>query len=258
MNISVWLGAGIGAVLLVYGGMGSGGASSLVNSHGLVVVLGGTVTALLVSTPLGVLWDGVKAGLGLFLPDKFPSPAAAATELTRLARVAQEGGGLLALQGESPAFAEGFLSRAVTVSIAAGETSEARRVLEEDIRQRRIRRNEDQNIYRTAGLLAPMFGIMGTLVGMIQVLSKLSDPTKVGPAMALALSSAFIGIAVANALCIPIAGQLRLWAMRETLVYTIILEGVLQIALGKPPAVVELRVAGFLDSRDLPQPEPRR
>lgn len=256
MNISVWLGAGVGGALLFYGGLGSGGGG-LINSHGLLVVLGGTVTALLVATPLRILLDGIKAGLGLFLPDRFPSPEAASAELVRLARVAAEGGGLLALQGESPAFADGFLARCVTVAIASGETSESRKVLEEDIRQRRIRRNEDANVYRTAGLLAPMFGIMGTLVGMIQVLSKLSDPTKVGPAMALALSSAFIGIATANALCIPIAGQLRLWAMRETLVYTIILEGILQIALGKPPAVVELRLAGFLETAEA-APEPRR
>lgn len=246
MNLSVWLGAGLGAALLVWGGMGAEGAGAIINLHGLSVVLGGTATALLIATPFRPLLGAARAGLNLFLPDRFPTPEAAVAEMVRLSQAAQEGGGLLSLQGESPAYANGFVQRAVAVAITCGDTNETRRLLEEEIRQRRIHRNEDGNVYRTASLLSPMFGILGTLVGMIQVLSKLSDPSKVGPAMALALSSAFVGIAIANALCIPVAGQLRLVAMRETLVYTIILEGILQITLGRSPAVIELRLRGLV------------
>jgi len=93
-----------------------------------------------------------------------------------------------------------------------------------------------------------MFGLLGTLLGMLKALTAMSDPAKLGPAMALALSSAFIGIGVANFLCIPIAGQIRLLAMRETLLLEMILEGALDIAVNRPAYQVEMRMASYLES----------
>jgi len=94
-----------------------------------------------------------------------------------------------------------------------------------------------------------MFGLLGTLMGMIQVLETVSTPTKVGPAMALALSSAFVGIAMANLVCVPLAGQMRLRAMTETKLLEMILEGVLDIAAGKPSSLVELHLVSYSQSR---------
>ncbi|MBI3298913.1 MAG: MotA/TolQ/ExbB proton channel family protein [Elusimicrobia bacterium] len=256
MNLSLWLGLGVGTGLLAWGAA-SGEAGGFLNTHGISVVIGGTLTALLAGTPMATLVSSVRRGLGLFMADRTPTLEAAMAEVLRLAQAAQDGGGLLSIQDEARDFAEGFLHRCVRVAIACGETSDARRVLEEDIRQRRILRNEDANVYRTAGMLSPMFGILGTLIGMIQVLSKLNDPSKVGPAMALALSSAFLGIAIANILCIPLAGQIRMWAMKESLVLEVILEGVLNIALGRPPIVVEMRLASYLGARPTPAGRPK-
>ncbi len=93
-----------------------------------------------------------------------------------------------------------------------------------------------------------MFGLMGTLLGMLKVLTNMSEPTKLGPAMALALSSAFIGIGMANLFCVPMAGQIRLLSMRETQALEMIIEGVLAIAVNQPTFQVELRMGAYLDA----------
>jgi len=132
-------------------------------------------------------------------------------------------------------------------------------MLETQIRQMRILRQEDANFMRTMGTLSPMFGLLGTLLGMVQVMETVSTPTKVGPAMALALSSAFVGIAMANIVCVPLAGQMRLRAMKETKLLEMILEGVLDIAAGKPSALVELHLDSYAQSlrRGAAAPAPR-
>ena len=86
-------------------------------------------------------------------------------------------------------------------------------------------------------------------MGMIEVLGSFQDPTKVGPSMALALSSAFIGIAIANFLCLPISGRIRASAMRETLLLQVLLEGILDIAAGKAPYLVDMHLASFSAAR---------
>jgi chemotaxis protein MotA len=171
-----------------------------------------------------------------------------AVEIVRLSRLAQAQGGLLALRGESAEFAGGFLQRSIAAAAACGETDAARQILELEVRRKRIARQEDANVFRTLGTLAPMFGLMGTLLGMLKVLTNMSEPTKLGPAMALALSSAFIGIGMANLLCVPMAGQIRLLSMRETQSLEMMIEGVLAIAMNQPTYQVELRMGAYLDA----------
>ena len=82
---------------------------------------------------------------------------------------------------------------------------------------------------------------------MLQVLTTMSEPTKLGPAMALALSSAFIGIGLANFFCVPIAGQIRLMSMHETQVLEMIITGVLEISLNRPVYQLELKLGAYFD-----------
>jgi chemotaxis protein MotA len=221
----------------------------LLNIHGILVVIGGTSVAMLLNSPWRLLANTLGSVVSLFLPMGLPKEETIITEMARLARRAQTEGGLLSLQGESRDLAGGFLNRAINVAIATGESNEARRLLETEIRQLRIRRQEDGNLLRTMGTLSPMFGLLGTLLGMIRVLETVSTPDKVGPAMALALSSAFVGIAMANLVCVPLAGQIRLRAMNETMLLEMILEGVLDIAAGKPSSLVEMHMSSYSQSR---------
>jgi chemotaxis protein MotA len=249
MNWSFLLGILSLGAFAFYGLTQGGGDRSLLNTHGAGVVIGGTFVAMILNSPWRTLISALGNVAALFLPMRLPGEEAIITELSRLARRAQTEGGLLALQGESPDFAGGFLNRAINVAIATGESNEARRILETEVRQLRVRRQEDANIMRTMGTLAPMFGLLGTLLGMVRVLETVSTPTKVGPAMALALSSAFVGIASANLVCVPLAGQIRLRAITETMLLEMIIEGVLDITAGKPSSLVEMHLASYAQRR---------
>lgn len=244
-NLTLWLGL-LGAAGVLGWSLFQPGASTVFDTHGLVIVLGGALAGMLISTPAGQLLSAVRSFFWTLVPGRLPSQEDVAAELLRLSRKARAEGGLLALRDESPEFAGGFLRRALNAAQSAGETVAAREIIEMEIKRRRIQRNEDANVYRTLGLLAPMFGLLGTLIGMLRVLQSMTEPTKLGPAMALALSSAFIGIALANFLCVPLAGQIRLMSMRETQILEMILEGVLEIAANRPTYLVQLKLEAFM------------
>jgi len=246
----LWLGVAGAAAVLGWSLLQPGASHNIMDMHGIVVVLGGAAAAMLISTPAAQLFSAARAVYWILNPGKLASPEEIAAEIVRLSRRAQAQGGLLALRGESSDFAGGFLSRALSAAAACGETAAARSILELELRRKRIARQEDANVFRTLGTLAPMFGLMGTLLGMLKVLTNMSDPTKLGPAMALALSSAFLGIGLANLFCIPMAGQIRLLAMRETQGLEMLIEGVLAIAMNQPTYQIELRMAAYLDGRN--------
>jgi chemotaxis protein MotA len=232
----------------------AGAGHNIMDAHGLVVVLGGAAAAMMISTPAAQLLGAVRAVFWVLGTGSLPSPEEIATEIVRLSRLAQSQGGVLALRGQSAGIAGGFLTRSIAAAAACGESDAARQVLELEVRRKRIARQEEANVFRTLATLAPMFGLLGTLLGMLKVLTNMSDPSKLGPAMALALSSAFIGIGLANLLCVPMAGQIRLLSMRETQIYEMMIEGVLAIAMNTPTYQVQLRMDAYLDSANPREP----
>ena len=247
-TLSVWLGLMLGGSILGWAINQPGGGANILDRHGLFIVIGGAVAAMLTSTPASQLFSAIKSLFWILLPRSTPTPEETLIEIVSLSRKARAGGGLLALKNESPEFMGGFVRRAIEAAAACGETNAARHILEIELRRRRVVRQEDANVFRTLGTLAPMFGLLGTLVGMLKVLTTMSDPTKLGPAMAMALSSAFIGIGMANFFCVPVAGQIRLQAMREMQLLDMVIEGVLAIAMNEPTYQVELKMSSYVAS----------
>lgn len=245
-NLGVWLGLIASGAIMAWSLAQPGASGNVMDPHGLIIVLGGAAAAMLISTPAAQLFGAVRAVIKVLGVSRLPAPEEVAAEVVRLSQRAQAQGGLLALRGESPEFAGGFLQRSIAAAAACGETASARQILELEAKRRRIARQEDANVLRTLATLAPMFGLLGTLLGMLKVLTNMSEPTKLGPAMALALSSAFIGIGMANFICVPLAGQIRLLGMRESLVLEMIIEGVLSIATNQPTYQVELKMNAYL------------
>ncbi|MBI3564038.1 MAG: MotA/TolQ/ExbB proton channel family protein [Elusimicrobia bacterium] len=251
-NLSLLLGAAAAAAIVAWSLLQPGAGLNLMDAHGLVVVLGGAAAALLISTPASQIFSAARALAWAVGPGGLPPPEEAAAEIVRLSRRAQTEGGLLALRSETDEFAGGFLKRAIEAAATCNETDAAREILQLEVRRRRVARQEDANVFRTLGTLAPMFGLMGTLLGMLKVLTSMSEPSRLGPAMALALSSAFVGIGASNFLCVPLAGQIRLLSMRETQVLEMMIEGVLAIASGRPTYEVEMRMGAYLAGAGTP------
>jgi chemotaxis protein MotA len=235
----------MGAGVIFWGVFSSGIADKLVNPHGIIIVLGGTLAATVINTSFRRFVTGVRAFWDIFRSPKFPTVDEAVRMLVGMADTAQKQGGIMALSNTDPAFAGGFLKRAVGVAMISAESRETRAILEEEVRRRRLDIQEDSNFYRTAGVLSPMFGLIGTLFGIIQTLSNISDPAAIGKSMAVAISSAFFGIGFSNLLCVPVANKIRLRAVEETLVLQLILEGVIDIMAGKPPHLIEVHLRGY-------------
>ena len=256
MDIAVIIGL-LGGVGLFIRAVGSTHIESIfINPHGIGIVLGGTLCAMLVDSSFTGLLGMLRSLALLVAPPSLPTIEEAISELVRLSRRSKAEGGLLALQGESADFAGGFLSRAIEVALRNNTTSEVRQILEEDIRQRRIRWIAEENRFRTMAVLFPMFGLLGTLLGIVGVLKNISDYAKVGPAMALSITTAFYGIAFSNLICVPVAGKLRSRAMREMLLCEVIMEGVVDILSARQPFQVESHLLAYATDRAKAAAEP--
>lgn len=253
---AAWLGFLAAAALVVWSTVDTGLQGVIVNLHGLAMVVGGVACAALVNYPLSDIFRSAGAFLSVLRPPASPTPEQIAAEILRLGEIAHTQGGLLALQEEGKEFAGGFLNRAILVAVATGEDNKARDILDGDIRQGRIGQQEAANFFRTLGTLAPMFGLMGTLFGIIMVLRSMTDPTKVGASMAVAITASLYGIGLANFVCIPIAGNIRVRALRETQVREAIVDGVLEIMSMPSLYHLELRMASYTRQRAAAGPPP--
>jgi len=245
MDMMTIVGFLLGGAVVGWGIFSSGIADKLADPHGIIIVLGGTLAATVVNTSFKRFVTGIKALGDIFMSPRTPSVDAIVRMLTGMAETAQKQGGIMALTNTDAAFAGGFLKRAVSVAMISAESRETRNILEEEIRRRRLDIQEDSNFYRTAGVLSPMFGLIGTLFGIIQTLSNISDPTMIGRSMAVAISSAFFGIGLSNLLFVPVANKIRLRAVEETLALQLILEGVMDIMSGKTPHLIEMHLRGY-------------
>ena len=199
-NISLWLGLIAAGGVLSWSLFQQGVARNILNAHGLLIVLGGTAAAMLINTPAAQLFTALRTLLWIMAPAGLPSRPEVAAEVIRLSHKARAEGGLLALRDESPDFAGGFLRRALETAAACSSPPPE---IRGEIRNRRPRARMLTSSARRNP--APMFGLLGTLLGMLQVPP--CPTAKLGPAMARP-PSAFT--ASNNFPFIPIAGQIRL------------------------------------------------
>ena len=245
MDLSTILGL-VAFVVLIFAGIETKQlTSSLVNIHGLFVVLGGSFVAMLLNTPLTYLIKALTELKALLLDDDTAAMNRLVPIITNLAEQCRLKG-LTALKEADPVIARGFLMRASLAALEYNDSNFVKQVMEQEINQAADETNEIANVYRTMSILMPMFGLLGTLIGIIGVLRDLSNPENVGPAMGVAITSAFYGIFLANMVCVPIAGKIRARIWLRVRMKSMILDGVLEIMKGSIPIVVERRLQAYL------------
>lgn len=244
MDLSTLAGVAAGALLIVIGAATGEVSGIFLNFHGFFVVVGGTAVALLINTPFAYLRDAASAMASLMRRSAYADFEDVFSELKRMSEQARSAG-LTALTAASPRSAGGYLSRAATTALEYNNPDFVREVLETEVNNDIERANEVINVIRTAGVLSPMFGLIGTLLGIVRVLQQISDPEKVGPAMALAITSALYGILLANAILVPAAGKLRVRLWEEIKLKAMIIEGVVGMMQGKVPLMLERKLETF-------------
>ena len=242
MDLATLLGL-IGAFGVIIGAIATGGDTMLfLNPPSLLIVIGGTIAAALMKFPIGTFFGAFKIALKAFL-HKSVSPGDLIEEAMELANTARKNG-LLAL--ESVEISNEFLGRGIQLCVDGHDPEFVRRMLSKDINQAIERHDTGQGIFKSLGDVAPAMGMIGTLIGLVQMLSSMDDPKQIGPAMAVALLTTLYGAIIANAFALPVADKLAFRSAEERMNKSLILETISGIQEGLNPRVLETLLKTYL------------
>ncbi len=222
---------GIIAAAIIIGGS----AGVFLNVPSLLIVGMGTMAVVLMKFPLKTTLGAFPVALKAFLhkPDDARDLIRSGVELANVARKE----GILGLEGQE--ISNPFLERGIQLCVDGHEPEFVRNMLNKDINLTIERHEKGQAIFKSMGDVAPAMGMIGTLIGLVQMLSNLDDPKKIGPAMAVALLTTLYGAVIANAFALPIADKLAIRSDEERLNKSLVLEAINGIQEGLNPRVME-------------------
>ena len=212
-----------------------------------LIAVGGTFASTLLNTPWNNLMNVGKSSFQLLFSAKY-SARKVIPLMKKLSEKAKKEG-MFSLKNEGKGWTDSFLEKAISLLILNFNPHAIKSILENEITETRARHKETINIVRTVGLYAPVFGLFGTLLGVIQVLTKIGNPSAVGPAMATAVMASVYGILLAYMIFHPIAGKLRLRDEEEILAKAMIVEAILLIRAQEMPSVIEKHLYSYLGAQ---------
>jgi len=246
MDISTGLGLAFGGVVLVALILMGGDLRMFLDLHAFIVIFGGATAATLIRFPLSSIFHGMPMGMKYAFTMRRWTARELVDEIANLADVARKQGpiGLEKVDVEDP-----FLAKGMRYVADGYDANFIRDSLERDRDNFLTHLDEGQKIYRAIGDCAPAFGMVGTLIGMVQMFANMTDPSKLGPYMAVALLATFYGAAVANLFCLPIADKLHLKLVDEEINRSLIIDGVLMIREAKSPTLVREMLLAYLPER---------
>ena len=258
MNITYIIGV-IGAFLVMVVGMMQGGedgfltVSQLKNfgdGASVFIVIGCTVMVLLASFPVSQV-TAIPKHIGILMNTKRFDPRAIIDQLVELAQIARKNG-LLALEEQGNQQQDPFFKQCIMLIVDNNDADQAREIMMNDIEQSSARHEAGAGMYDKGSSVAPAFGMVGTLVGLINMLKAMdvaSGGGNLGPAMATALVTTLYGCVLAHMVFGPIANQLRLRDEEETLCKLIIVEGIMSIQAGSNPKALREKLLTFVAQR---------
>jgi chemotaxis protein MotA len=246
MDLSTGLGLAFGGVVLVTLILMGGDLGMFLDIHAFIVIFGGATAATLIRFPLSSLFHGLPLGMKFAFTMRRWTPRELVDEIANLADIVRKKGpiGLEKVEIEDT-----FLSKGMRYITDGYDANFIRDNLERDMDNFCAHLDEGQKIYRAIGDCAPAFGMVGTLIGMVQMFANMTDPSKLGPYMAVALLATFYGAALANLFCLPIADKLQLKLHDEDTNRTLILDGVLMIRDAKSPTLVREMLLAYLPEK---------
>ncbi len=248
MDIATILGIVVGMAFVVGGILADGSVLDFWNLASVLIVIGGTVSATLVAYPINNVLAAFKIA-GKAFKKKDENPNEIIVQINALANIARKEG-LLALEEASEEIDEEFLRKGAMLIVDGTDPELVRNLLETELSFIEERHGKGQGIFEAMGAYAPAFGMIGTLIGLINMLQKLDDPSSIGPSMGVALITTFYGSLLANLVFIPIANKLKLKSRDEILRKEIMVEGLLSIQAGENPRIIEEKLKAFLPPKE--------
>jgi chemotaxis protein MotA len=243
--------ATLGGIVLALGGilggliLEKGQLSDVIQFTAAMIVLGGTFGAVLVTTPMPVVIRAFK-GLGAVFFERASSMPETIESLIQFATKARKNG-IVSLESEASAIADPFLRKALGLAVDGTDLQEMRKMMETDILLAEQTCEAEAKVWEAAGGYAPTIGIIGAVMGLIQVMKHLEDIKEVGHGIAVAFVATVYGVGVSNILFLPMANKLKARMRAASLLREMTLEGVVGIVEGLNPTLIRLKLTSYDD-----------
>ncbi|MEW6643677.1 MAG: MotA/TolQ/ExbB proton channel family protein [Pseudomonadota bacterium] len=241
-SIGLLVGTAVIAVMMLLGG----DLEMFVSEHAAIIIFGGSFAATLIRFPLSSMLHGLPLGAKFAFTMRRTTARELVDQIASLAEIARKQGpvGLEKVEIDDP-----FLAKGIRYVADGYDVDFIRDNLERDRDNFIAHLDEGQKIYRAIGDCAPAFGMVGTIIGMVQMFANMTDPSKLGPFMATALLATLYGAVVANIFCLPIADKLQLKLHDEDTNRTLIIDGILMIRDSKSSALVREMLLAYLPEK---------
>jgi chemotaxis protein MotA len=248
MDLATVIGIVLAFGLVISGIMSGSSLMTFVDVPSMLIVIGGTIGATLVNYPLPHMLGVIRVIKQTFQTKSQP-PTQIITMFMEFANRARREG-ILALEPLLKDIKDEFLRKGLQLTVDGLEPQTIQEILQTEVSHLEDRHEAGANLLATMGSLAPALGMIGTVIGLVQMLQTMSDPSSIGPAMAVALITTFYGAVLANLLLNPMSGKLKLRSKEEILVREMIMEGVLSISKGENPRIIEEKLNSYLAPRE--------
>jgi chemotaxis protein MotA len=232
------------AAILIGQALEGGKLGSLLQFTAFMIVIGGTMGAVMLQSSLRVFLDGLSMVKWVFKPPQF-LPQETLTLILSWSQLARRGG-LLALEPMIDQQNDLFERRGLQMLVDGAEPEVLRDTLEMELQSHELHHTEAAKIWLAAGGYSPTIGILGAVLGLIHVMENLSDPSKLGAGIAVAFVATIYGVGGANLIFLPIAGKLRYHVNRTVRIKEMFIEGIVSIANGENPRMIEAKLQGYL------------
>jgi len=234
------------AVAAILGGnwLEGGELGALFNGPALVVVLGGSIGAILLQTPMAVFMRAMRMARMVFVPPQQPLPPLV-RKLVAWSDLARRDG-LLALENAANRETDPFVRKGIRLLVDGHDPSSLRLALELELDSREALDLQAARVFEGMGGYAPTIGIIGAVMGLIQVMQNLADPALLGGGIAAAFVATIYGVGLANLFLIPLANKLKQHVQHETRFRELAIEGLVAIADGDHPRKLQGKLMGLL------------
>ncbi|MDL2307362.1 motility protein A [Desulfovibrio sp. OttesenSCG-928-C06] len=229
-------------------GLALGDAGNFVNASGMLIVLGGTFGAMLTNYPLKTVFS-TGAVIRKALLSSQPDRAQVAAQILEFSYIARREG-ILSLEPLVKEIADPYLRKGMQLMVDGLEPQTITAIMENEINNTEERHELGVDMLNSLASYAPALGLIGTVIGLVRMLGSMTDPSTIGPAMAIALLTTFYGAILANLVFLPICGKLKNRSKTEIQVMEMQLAGILGIAKGENPRVIKEMLEGFQPPRE--------
>jgi chemotaxis protein MotA len=246
MDIMTGVGLACGFAVITLIMLMGGSLEMFWSEHAVIIIFGGSIAATMIRFPLSAILHGLPLGAKFAFTMSRLSARDLVDELAQIAEIARKQGpvGLEKVETNEP-----FLAKGIRYVADGYDLEFIRDNLERDRDNFLMHLDEGGKIYRAIGDCAPAFGMIGTLIGMVQMFANMTDPSKLGPFMATALLATLYGALVANLFCLPLADKLHGKLLDEETNRTLIIDGILMIRDSKSPTLVREMLLAYLPEK---------